>query len=137
VFLPLLIVSAAAYTGHLSLGGNFAWLATPSALTMLSVAAIAEILAYYIPVVDNLLDTLNVLASNSMSTLPPKSCRDCRQSACPLRANSGLMHCNKICEIRQGQICDWRSGELFTPRRRLFGRQNEKTLLFPWLVERG
>ena len=36
----------------------FAWLATPTALIMLAVAAAAEILAYYIPGVDNLLDTL-------------------------------------------------------------------------------
>ncbi|MGB8559437.1 MAG: DUF4126 domain-containing protein, partial [Pseudolabrys sp.] len=39
VFLPMLIVSGAAYTGHLSLDNSFAWLGTPSALTMLSVAA--------------------------------------------------------------------------------------------------
>ena len=58
VFLPMLIVSAAAYTGHLPLDPNFAWLGTPSALMMLGVAAIVEILAYYIPGVDNLLDTL-------------------------------------------------------------------------------
>jgi hypothetical protein len=58
VFLPMLIVSGAAYTGHLPLDHSFAWLGTPSALTMLSVAALLEILAYYIPGVDNLLDTL-------------------------------------------------------------------------------
>ena len=58
VFLPMLIVSAAAYTGHLPLDNSFAWLGTRSALVMLSVAAIVEILAYYIPVVDNLLDAL-------------------------------------------------------------------------------
>src|SRR5271168_3860974 len=58
VFLPMLIVSAAAYTGHLSLDNSFAWLGTPSALIMLSVAALAEVLAYYIPIVDNLLDTV-------------------------------------------------------------------------------
>jgi hypothetical protein len=58
VFLPLLVTSAAAYTGTLPLGDNFAWLATPAALTLLGVAAIVEILAYYIPGVDNLLDTL-------------------------------------------------------------------------------
>ena len=58
VFLPMLIVSGAAYTGHLPLDNSFAWLATPSALTMLGVAAVAEILAYYVPGVDNLLDAL-------------------------------------------------------------------------------
>src|SRR4249920_1408421 len=58
VFLPMLVVSAAAYTGYLPVGENFAWLGTPSALMMLGVAAVVEILAYYIPGVDNLLDTL-------------------------------------------------------------------------------
>ena len=45
-FVPMLTMSGAAYTGHLQLDSSFAWLATPSALTMLGVAAIAEILAY-------------------------------------------------------------------------------------------
>jgi len=69
VFLPMLIVSAAAYTGHLPLGENFAWLGTPSALIMLSVAALVEILAYYIPGVDNLLDTLATPAAVVAGTL--------------------------------------------------------------------
>jgi hypothetical protein len=54
----MLIVSAAAYTGYLPLSENFAWLATPAALILLGVAAIVEILAYYLPGIDNLLDTL-------------------------------------------------------------------------------
>ena len=58
VFLPLLIVSGAAYSGHLPLADSFAWLGTPSALIMLGVAALVEVLAYYVPGVDNLLDTL-------------------------------------------------------------------------------
>jgi Domain of unknown function (DUF4126) len=80
VFLPMLIMSGAAYTGHLSLDGSFAWLGTPSALTMLSVAALAEILAYYVPGVDNLLDTVatpaafvagTVVSAAVMTDLPP------------------------------------------------------------------
>ena len=80
VFLPLLIMSGAAYTGHLSLDDSFAWLGTPSALTMLSVAALAEILAYYVPGVDNLLDSLatpaafvagTVVSAAVMTDLPP------------------------------------------------------------------
>jgi hypothetical protein len=80
VFLPMLIVSGAAYTGHLSLDNSFAWLGTPSALTMLSVAALAEILAYYIPVIDNLLDSLAtpaafvagiVVSAAVMTDMPP------------------------------------------------------------------
>jgi hypothetical protein len=63
IFLPMLIMSIAAYTGHLPIDARFAWLATPSALAMLAVATLAEILAYYIPAVDNLLDTLAAPAS--------------------------------------------------------------------------
>jgi hypothetical protein len=44
VFLPMLIVSGAAHTGHLQLDNSFAWLGTPSAMTMLAVAAFAEVL---------------------------------------------------------------------------------------------
>ena len=69
VFLPMLIVSGAAYTGHLHLDDGFAWLGTPSALIMLSVAAVAEVLAYYIPVVDNLLDTLATPAAFVAGTI--------------------------------------------------------------------
>jgi hypothetical protein len=42
VFLPMLIVSGAAYTGHLPLSDSFAWLGTSSALIMLGVATILE-----------------------------------------------------------------------------------------------
>src|SRR5215471_15678754 len=69
VFLPMLIMSGAAYTGHLQLDTSFAWLATPSALTMLGVAAIAEILAYYVAGVDNLLDALATPPHSSQGRL--------------------------------------------------------------------
>jgi hypothetical protein len=65
----MLVVSAAAYTGYLPVGENFAWLATPGALIMLGVAALVEILAYYIPGVDNLLDTLATPAAVVAGTL--------------------------------------------------------------------
>lgn len=80
LFLPMLVVSVAAYTGHLPLSDNFAWLATPAALVLLSVAALVEILAYYIPGVDNLLDTLatpaafvagTIISAAVITDLPP------------------------------------------------------------------
>lgn len=76
----MLIMSVAAYTGHLPLGESFAWLGTPSALIMLAVAALAEILAYYIPGVDNLLDSVatpaafiagTVVSAAVITDLPP------------------------------------------------------------------
>lgn len=80
VFLPLLVVSAAAYTGHMPLDDKFAWLGTLPALAMLGVAAVVEILAYYIPVIDNLLDTIatpaaavagTVISAAVMTDVPP------------------------------------------------------------------
>jgi hypothetical protein len=58
LFLPLLVLSVAAWTGHLPLNDSFAWLGTPAAVLMLGTAAIVEAAAFYIPGVDNLLDTL-------------------------------------------------------------------------------
>src|SRR5688572_14459296 len=58
VFIPLLVASIAAYTGHLRLDENFAWLGSLTAMTMLGIAALVEVLAYYIPAVDNVLDTI-------------------------------------------------------------------------------
>ena len=49
LFLPMLIVSGAAYTGHLPLAESFGWLGTPAALTMLGVAALVEILGSGLP----------------------------------------------------------------------------------------
>lgn len=58
VFVPLLIASVAAYTGHLHLSDSFGWLATLPAVITLSVAAVVEVAAYYIPGVDHLLDMI-------------------------------------------------------------------------------
>jgi hypothetical protein len=69
VFLPLLAVSAASYTGYLQLSDSFAWLGSLPALTMLGVAAILEVLGYYIPAVDNLLDTITTPAAVVAGTL--------------------------------------------------------------------
>src|SRR5262245_49879866 len=80
VFVPLLIASIASYTGHLHLDADFAWLGSPAAITMLSVAAVVEVLAYYIPAVDNLLDTITaplamiagtVVSAAVIADLPP------------------------------------------------------------------
>ena len=80
VFLPMLIASTAGYSGHLSLDPSFAWLATPAALTMLGVAAVIEVVAYYIPGIDNLLDALatpaafvagTVLSAAVITDMPP------------------------------------------------------------------
>ena len=56
VFVPLLVMSLAAQTGHLELADSFQWIATPMTATALGVATFFEIAGYYIPWVDNMLD---------------------------------------------------------------------------------
>jgi hypothetical protein len=58
VFVPMLVVSVAANTGYLTLAESFHWLGTPAALVAFAMAALVESGAYYIPWLDNLLDTI-------------------------------------------------------------------------------
>jgi hypothetical protein len=58
VFVPLLGVSVAAMTGYLDVAENFQWLGTWPALVCLATATVLEIGAYYIPWLDNALDTI-------------------------------------------------------------------------------
>lgn len=60
VFLPLFALSLSAYFGLWPVNENWQWLASTPALIILGVATVAEIAAYLIPFIDNLLDTLAV-----------------------------------------------------------------------------
>ena len=57
VFLPLFAVSLSSYLGWIPMNENFEWLSGLPSLITTGMATIAEILAYYIPYVDHLLDT--------------------------------------------------------------------------------
>jgi len=56
VFVPLLIISIAARTGHLALASQFDWIGTTPALIAFGIATLLEVTAYYVPWLDNLLD---------------------------------------------------------------------------------
>lgn len=58
VFVPLLALNLAARFDFLDLAGGFDWVASTPALVILVVATLAEIAAYYLPWIDNALDTL-------------------------------------------------------------------------------
>jgi hypothetical protein len=58
IFVPPLVMSVAAIYGHLPLSPGFEWMGTYPALYAFGIATIIEIGAYYIPLVDNLLDTV-------------------------------------------------------------------------------
>lgn len=60
VFLPLFAMSLAAYFDVIPLSENWQWIGTVPALIALGVAMFLEIFAYYIPFIDNMLDSIAV-----------------------------------------------------------------------------
>lgn len=60
VFLPMFAVSLASYMGWIPQNENFQWLSGLPTLIATGIAMIVEILAYYIPFVDHLLDTISI-----------------------------------------------------------------------------
>jgi hypothetical protein len=56
VFLPLFILGLAAHVGVVTPTAGFDWVASTPALIMFAVAAVTEVVAYYVPLLDNALD---------------------------------------------------------------------------------
>ncbi len=69
VFVPLLVMSVASLMGWFEPMKGFEWLAMPSVCIALAIATFFEIGAYYIPWVDNLLDTIATPAALIAGTL--------------------------------------------------------------------
>lgn len=69
VFVPLLAASIATKMGILHLGDGFQWMGSTAALICFGAATIFEIGGYYIPFVDNILDTITTPASVIAGTL--------------------------------------------------------------------
>ncbi|MEL6912801.1 MAG: DUF4126 domain-containing protein [Cyanobacteria bacterium J06648_1] len=69
VFVPPLAMSLAAIYGHFPLSSGFEWLGTPEAAIALGIATLFEVSAYYIPLVDNLLDTVQVPVAVGIGTV--------------------------------------------------------------------
>lgn len=69
VFVPLLVMSIASLMGWFEPMNGFEWLAIPSVCIGLAVATVCEIGAYYIPWVDNALDTIATPAAMVAGTL--------------------------------------------------------------------
>ncbi|NLV48695.1 MAG: DUF4126 domain-containing protein [Clostridiaceae bacterium] len=63
IFVPLLVMGIAGYSGYLELASEFSWIASLPAIIIFAVATIIEIAAYFIPYVDNLLDSISIPAS--------------------------------------------------------------------------
>ncbi len=60
VFLPLLILSLAGYCDVIPLNESWQWIGNTAAVITMAVATAVEIVGYYIPWLDNLLDTIAI-----------------------------------------------------------------------------
>lgn len=58
VFVPLFVMSMASLGGHLTLSPGFAWIGTYPAFVGFAIATCLEVAGYYVPWIDNLLDTI-------------------------------------------------------------------------------
>jgi hypothetical protein len=69
IFVPLLGMSIAHHAGHITLSHGFEWIGSWPATIAFAVAMIIEVIAYYIPWVDNLLDTIATPAAVVAGTI--------------------------------------------------------------------
>jgi len=60
VFLPLFALSLASYFQILDINDSWEWIGSLTAVITLGVATLVEIFAYYIPFIDNVLDSISV-----------------------------------------------------------------------------
>ena len=58
VFVPLLVMNLAVLTGHLHLSPGFEWIGSDYATAAFVTATLVEVLAYYIPWLDHVLDLI-------------------------------------------------------------------------------
>lgn len=80
IFVPLLVISVASYSGHLTLASGFEWIGSYPAVISFAVATGLEVAAYYVPWVDHALDTVaapaaviagTVVAASMVSDMSP------------------------------------------------------------------
>lgn len=72
-FLPLLVVSLLAWTGHAQLGESFGWMGTPLAALCFGSAVLVELIGDKIPAVDHALDAAGIVVKPVAATLTTAS----------------------------------------------------------------
>ncbi len=69
VFVPMLVAGLASRFHIFNFSESFSWLSSTPALIALSAATIAEIAGYYVPFIDNILDTISAPLAAVAGTL--------------------------------------------------------------------
>ena len=73
VFVPLLVMNLASLSGQLHLSSGFAWIGSTYATVAFGTATIAEVLGYYIPWLDHVLDIVATPAAIIAGTITTAS----------------------------------------------------------------
>lgn len=84
VFIPLLAASIASFSGLVHLADDMHWMGSLPALICFATATVVEVMAYYIPFIDNLLDTIAAPLSVVAGTL-------LASSILPIAGNESLL----------------------------------------------
>ena len=74
VFVPLLVMSIAVKAGQLELADGWSWIGSWPALVTFAAATLIEIGGFYIPWLDNLLDTISLPAAVIAGTITTAAC---------------------------------------------------------------
>ncbi len=90
IFLPLLVGNIASLMGWYHFSDSFQWMGSWTAFAILSTATVAEIVAYYVPFLDNLLDKVALPLAIGAGTLVSTSFMS-DQIAEPLKWGLGLV----------------------------------------------
>jgi hypothetical protein len=91
VFIPMLAGAIAAHFNIINLPKDMQWLSGWPAIAVFGTAAIAEVCAYYVPFIDNLLDTVATPLSVAAGTVLASSILPVQDLEPPLRWGIGLL----------------------------------------------
>ncbi len=69
ILVPFLVAGMAAQQGYLTLSPGMAWMGTTPAIIAFFVATVLEVLVYFIPVVDNVMDAVELPAAAIAGTI--------------------------------------------------------------------
>lgn len=69
VFIPLLLLSFAGYMEWIPLTENWQWAGSVTTILVLAAASVFELIAYFIPFIDNILDTISIPLATVAGTL--------------------------------------------------------------------
>ncbi|MFZ4261338.1 DUF4126 domain-containing protein [Sphingobacterium sp. HJSM2_6] len=69
VFLPIFLISLGSYLGWFPLAASFSWMSGISVVIGTGIAMVCEIAAYYLPFIDNVLDSITVPLATVAGTI--------------------------------------------------------------------